>query len=77
MATPLAIAREYFPDLTDKELNSIIWSHTGYPHWWHIGKDGNTPEECFRTQLAKLKNDPNEARRQDEEMDEILSRSVV
>lgn len=53
--TALDIAREYFPDLPDNELDYIIWEHTGYPDFWQIGTDGNTREECFRTQLQRFK----------------------
>ncbi len=46
------IFREYFPDASDEEMEHIVWGHTGYPAFWHIGRDGATPEECFRKQLA-------------------------
>lgn len=71
---PLDIAREYFPDLDDRQLTDLIWHFTGFPHWWNIPKDGATPEECFRKQLAVLRDDPTEFERQDREMDEILNR---
>ena len=51
MATVMEIAREYFPDVSDDELNAIIWGHTGYPCFWP--DDTKTPEEHFRTQLAE------------------------
>jgi len=51
----LDIAREVFPALSDNELNYIIWNHTGYPAFWHIPRDGDTPEECLRTQLNKYR----------------------
>jgi len=49
------IAREYFPDITDEVLSYIIWEKTGYPVFWQLGEDGNTPEECFRKQLQTYK----------------------
>jgi hypothetical protein len=49
------IAREYFPGLSDQELLNIMWGKTGFPAFWNIPKDGNTPEECFRKQLADWK----------------------
>lgn len=45
------VAREYFPDESDKDLDFIIWNETGYPEFWNIGVDGYTVEECFRKQL--------------------------
>ena len=61
MASAVEIAREYFPDTPEQELFDIIWSETGYPSFWRK-EDGNTPEECFRNQLAeaKRKRDNNE-----------------
>ena len=50
------IVKEYFPEITDKsEIEHIIWGCTGFPHFWHIPQDGNTPEECFRTQLKETR----------------------
>ena len=51
MATAIEIAREYLPRLADEELDHVIWEYTGFPSFWNIPKDGNTPEECFRKQL--------------------------
>lgn len=45
------IARHYFPDADERLLEAIIWGGTGYPSFWHIPKDGATPELCFRHQL--------------------------
>ena len=53
--TAIEIAREYFPDVCDDDLDGIIWSYTGFPGFWNIPKDGNTPEECLRYQLKRLK----------------------
>ena len=49
------IIKEYFPDATKDEAEAILWEHTGFPIFWNIPEDGKTPEECFRTQLAKLR----------------------
>ena len=48
------IAREYFPEATEEEIEFIIWGKTGFPSFWQIPKDGATPEECFRKQLAEF-----------------------
>jgi hypothetical protein len=53
--TWLDVAREYFPDYSDAELDHIIWAYTGFPEFWHIPEDGNTVEECFRKQLQDFK----------------------
>jgi hypothetical protein len=49
MATAHQIAREYFPDVTEEELDAIIWGETGYPYFWP--DETKTPEENFRMQL--------------------------
>ena len=46
----LEVAREYFPDASDDELDHCIWTHTGFPGFWT-----GDPETCFREQLSKLK----------------------
>lgn len=46
------IIREYFPDATDSQCHDATWVCTGFPSFWHIPRDGNTPEECFRKQIA-------------------------
>ena len=50
----LQIAREYFPEATEEEIEYVIWEQTGFPSFWQIHKDGATPEECFRKQLAEF-----------------------
>ena len=50
---PIDIAREYFPNESDENLDHIIWEKTGFPSFWQIPKDGKTPEECFRAQLKR------------------------
>ena len=49
------IAKEYFPNHPHEFLMYIIWEETGWPEFWNIPKDGNTPEECFRKQLKEAK----------------------
>ena len=49
------IVKEYFPNISDEDMEHIIWSETGFPCFWKIPEDGNTPEECFRKQLMDLK----------------------
>jgi len=53
--TPKEIAQEYFPDATPNQLSEIIWGLTGFPHFWHIPEDGNTPLQCFHTQLREAR----------------------
>ena len=49
------LVREYFPSITDEEANDILWEKTGFPCFWHIGVDGNTPEACCRKHLQEFK----------------------
>lgn len=49
--SPADIAREVFPNASDDELEHIVWGHTGFPVFWNIPTDGDTPEACFRKQL--------------------------
>ena len=51
------IIREYFPDATDEFCEFVLWEKTGYPSFWNIPSDGNTPEECMRKQLQEFKNE--------------------
>ena len=51
------LVREYFPDATDEQTEFILWEKTGYPGFWNIGVDGNTPEECLRKQLQNFQNE--------------------
>jgi len=45
------IVKEYIPDASDDFVEYIIGNKTGWPSFWHIPEDGNTPIECFRTQV--------------------------
>ena len=47
------VVREYFPDASDEAVDYILWSKTGAPAFWRIPLDGDTPEACLRTQLAR------------------------
>ena len=40
-------------ELSEGEAGYIAWNHTGFPHFWNIPADGSTPEEVFRTQVAR------------------------
>lgn len=55
--TPAEIVREEAlkrgQSLQDKLVEHIIWEETGYPTFWSIPTDGNTWEECFRTQINR------------------------
>lgn len=51
--TTLDLVREYFPGESEDFAWMILWNETGYPSFWHIGSDGDTPAECLRTQIAK------------------------
>ena len=51
------LVREYFPEATKDEIDFILWEKTGFPSFWDIGIDGNTPEECLRKQLQDYKNE--------------------
>jgi hypothetical protein len=55
MATYFEVIKEYFPNVTAEEAEHILWEHTGYPGFWAIPSDGNTPEECLRKQLQELR----------------------
>jgi hypothetical protein len=48
------IVREYFPLASDEFIELVVWEKTGYPVFWNIPEDGDTPEECFRKQLKEF-----------------------
>jgi hypothetical protein len=58
---PIEIVKEYFPDKPKSFLNHVLWEETGYPVFWNIPQDGNTPEECLRKQLQAFKDKIKEA----------------
>ena len=47
-------AEELGYEMDPRLCEVIIWGHTGFPAFWRIGKDGATPEECFKTQVDKF-----------------------
>lgn len=49
------IIRDVFPKATDDECDYLLWNETGFPYFWNIPEDGQTPADCARTQLRKLK----------------------
>jgi len=49
------LVREYFPNISDEDADALLWEYTGFPCFWNIPKDGETPEECCRKQLAALR----------------------
>ena len=49
--TWVEIAREYFPEVSDRELQSIIWGRTGFPSFFET----DDVEACFRRQLQDEK----------------------
>lgn len=64
------IAAQYSKDeITDDMMEHIVWGHTGYPVFWNIPADGNTPEECFKKQLHDYFKDPVAA---EKKLDECL-----
>jgi hypothetical protein len=42
---------KYDIDVTDKDIEYIVWSQTGYPCFWR--DPDKTPEENFRMQLRE------------------------
>jgi len=53
--TWIDLVREVFPDASDGMADYILWEHTGFPAFWSILEEGNTPEECCRQQLYILR----------------------
>ena len=41
-------------DLNEDSVRHLLWNETGWPCFWDIGKDGDTPEECLRNQVRKF-----------------------
>lgn len=31
----------------------VLWNHTGYPCFWNIPEDGESPLECIRTSVRR------------------------
>lgn len=51
------VVKEYFPDATPEAVDYILWEKTGFPAFWNIGVDGDTPEECLRKQLKDFQDE--------------------
>ena len=49
------LVRKYFPNAADEEANDILWERTGFPCFWNIPEDEDTPEACCRKQLQEYK----------------------
>jgi hypothetical protein len=50
--TPVDLVLRYFPRASRSfASDTILWGLTGYPGFWHIPRDGQTPVECLRKQL--------------------------
>lgn len=45
--TMLEVVREYFPEVSPEDADTILWSRTGFPAFWN----GDDPETCLREQL--------------------------
>ena len=48
----IELAKQYFPNATDAEADSILWGRTGFPCFC---PEGVTPEKHFRSQLKAYK----------------------
>ena len=46
LKTVYDVANQYFPGENICVLDQILWSFTGYPHYWR-----GDPETCLRRQL--------------------------
>lgn len=38
-------------DADARLAESVLWNCTGFPSFWHVGRDGTHPIECCATQL--------------------------
>jgi len=47
------IMAEYGLECDNNQAGCIAWNETGYPEFWSIPKNGQTWEECFRTQIRR------------------------
>lgn len=63
------IAAKYDREVSEEDIEYVVWTHTGYPSFWS-SEDGDSPEECFRTQLDRFFKDPAEAERRLKEYEE-------
>lgn len=54
MTRALELAREILPSLEESVLGYVLWNETGFPTFWRIPADGDTDEDCLRTQLREF-----------------------
>ncbi len=40
-------------ELTDEEVEHVLWAHTGYPCFWSTSETNPTPEACLRAQVRE------------------------
>jgi len=45
------LEQEGLADVTEDLAELILWECTGFPCFWQIGIDGDTPIQCLHTQL--------------------------
>tara|TARA_Y100000310_G_scaffold91334_1_gene88694 strand:+ start:11536 stop:11943 length:408 start_codon:yes stop_codon:yes gene_type:complete len=64
------IVLKYFPFISDDAVEHIMWGLTGWPGFWHIPEDGNTPMECFETQVRQAKEKVDQGISIDQQYDE-------
>lgn len=53
--SPQDEARKVFPTLSDRDITSIMWEHTGFPGFWDL-RDGESNSDCFVRQLIQYRN---------------------
>ena len=51
----LELVKHYFPDVTNEMADHILWTHTGFPMFWHLTNEYPTPMARCRKQLRELK----------------------
>lgn len=49
--SPAEIVRRVFPDASGKQVESLLWNHTGWPAFWRTGN----PERDILHSLRQLK----------------------
>lgn len=55
--TCTALKRLTWTDVVRQELGDmqrVLWELTGFPAFWNIPEDGETPEDCLRTRLREI-----------------------
>jgi len=46
-------ARKLGKKICDESADFLLWEYTGFPYFWDIPNDGETPEQCLRKQVRK------------------------